>query len=101
MNNTTRGFRVFLGNLPKWVTDGDIAQWLAADGLVADSVRVDRDHGTQESKGRAFLEAPTEDEMRAIIRRFDRAPIEGRLLRCEVGHSEGLKCNGGFRWARR
>jgi RNA recognition motif-containing protein len=40
-----------------------------------------RNHETQESKGFAFVEAPTADEMQSIIRRFDRAPLEDRLLR--------------------
>lgn len=64
-----------------WVTADDIKQWLAADDLVADSVKVIRNHETQESKGFAFVEAPTQDEMQAIIRRFDRAPLEDKLLR--------------------
>src|SRR5438552_12499837 len=74
-------FTVFLGNLPVWVTADDIKQWLSAEDLVADSVKVIRNHETQESKGFAFVEAPTADEMQAIIRRFDRAPLEDRLLR--------------------
>ena len=74
-------FTVFLGNLPTWVTADDIRQWLAAEDLVADAVKVIRNHETQESKGFAFVEAPTGDEMQAIIRRFDRAPLEDRLLR--------------------
>jgi RNA recognition motif-containing protein len=74
-------FTVFLGNLPMWVTADDIKQWLAAEDLVADSVKVIRNHETQESKGFAFIEAPTSDEMQAIIRRFDRAPLEDKVLR--------------------
>jgi RNA recognition motif-containing protein len=74
-------FTVFLGNLPIWVTADDIKQWLAAEDLVADAVKVIRNHETQESKGFAFVEAPTADEMASIIRRFDRAPLEDRLLR--------------------
>src|ERR1700757_1250322 len=74
-------FTVFLGNLPMWVTADDIKQWLAAEDLVADSVKVIRNHETQESKGFAFVEAPTQDEMQAIIRRFDRAPLEDKVLR--------------------
>jgi RNA recognition motif-containing protein len=74
-------FTVFLGNLPIWVTADDIKQWLAAEDLVADSVKVIRNHETQESKGFAFVEAPTSDEMQAIIRRFDRAPLEDKVLR--------------------
>jgi len=74
-------FTVFLGNLPTWVTADDIKQWLAAEDLVADSIKVIRNHETQESKGFAFVEAPTQDEMTAIIRRFDRAPLEDKVLR--------------------
>src|SRR4051794_21524082 len=74
-------FTVFLGNLPIWVTADDIKQWLTAEDLVADSIKVIRNHETQESKGFAFIEAPTADEMQSIIRRFDRAPLEDRLLR--------------------
>ena len=74
-------FTVFLGNLPVWVTADDIKQWLTAGDLVADSVKVIRNHETQESKGFAFVEAPTSDEMQAIIRRFDRAPLEDKILR--------------------
>src|SRR5450432_860370 len=74
-------FTVFLGNLPTWVTADEIKQWLGAEDLVADSVKVIRNHETQESKGFAFVEAPTADEMQAIIRRFDRAPLEDKLLR--------------------
>ena len=77
-------FTVFLGNLPTWVTADDIRQWLAAEDLVADAVKVIRNHETQESKGFAFVEAPTNEEMQSIIRRFDRAPLEDRLLRANA-----------------
>ena len=74
-------FTVFLGNLPLWVTADDIKSWLAAESLVADNVKVIRNPETQESKGFAFIEAPNQEEMNSIIRRFDRAPLEDRLLR--------------------
>ncbi|MCE5308644.1 MAG: RNA-binding protein [Acidobacteriales bacterium] len=74
-------FTVFLGNLPTWVTADDIQSWLSSETLVADSIKVIRNPETQESKGFAFIETPNEEEMRAIIRRFDRAPLEDRLLR--------------------
>ena len=47
-------------------------------------MKVIRNHETQESKGFAFVEAPTADEMQSIIRRFDRAPLEDRLLRANA-----------------
>ena len=74
-------FTVFLGNLPVWVTADDIKSWLTAENLVADAIKVIRNPETQESKGFAFVEAPNQDEMQSIIRRFDRAPLEDRILR--------------------
>jgi RNA recognition motif-containing protein len=74
-------FTVFLGNLPAWVTADDIRGWLSAENLVADAIKVIRNPETQESKGFAFIDAPNSEEMNSIIRRFDRAPLEDRLLR--------------------
>jgi len=87
-------FTVFLGNLPTWVTADDIQSWLAADNLVADGIKVIRNPETQESKGFAFIEAPNQDEMQAIIRRFDRAPLEGRLLRANPAQPPKPKGQG-------
>src|SRR5580700_1792717 len=74
-------FTVFLGNLPIWVTADDIKGWLSSENLVADAIKVIRNPETQESKGFAFIDAPNAEEMNSIIRRFDRAPLEDRLLR--------------------
>ena len=73
-------FTVFLGNLPVWVTKDDIKSWLNAENLVYDDVKVIRNPETQESKGFAFIDTPNAEEMNSIIRRFDRAPLEDRLL---------------------
>src|SRR5438876_11809895 len=74
-------FTVFLGNIPVWVTADDIKSWLTAENLVSDAVKVIRNPETQESKGFAFIDSPNAEEMNSIIRRFDRAPLEDRLLR--------------------
>ena len=81
VDNARMSYTVFLGNLPSWVTADDIKSWLTAENLVADQIKVIRNPETQESKGFAFIEAPNQDEMQSIIRRFDRAPLEDRLLR--------------------
>ncbi len=83
------GHNIFLGNLPTWVTNDDVKSWLESSDLVCDAVRVIRDFETQESKGYAFVEAPNEEEMLAIIRRFNRAPIDGKLLRVKEAHPKG------------
>lgn len=90
-------FTVFLGNLPTWVTADDIKSWLSAENLVADGIKVIRNPETQESKGFAFIEAPNGEEMAAIIRRFDRAPLEDRLLRANP--AQPPKSKGGAKSA--
>lgn len=86
---------VFLGNLPPWVTADDIKQWLVAENLVSDSVKVIRNPETQESKGFAFIEAPNEEEMNLIIKRFDRAPLEDRLLRANPAQPPKSRAGAG------
>ena len=93
-DNHRMSFTVFLGNLPAWVTADDIRGWLTAENLVADAIKVIRNPETQESKGFAFIEAPNTDEMNAIIRRFDRAPLEDRLLRANPAQPPKPKSQG-------
>jgi RNA recognition motif-containing protein len=87
-------FTVFLGNLPVWVTADDIRGWLTAENLVSDAIKVIRNPETQESKGFAFIDAPNTEEMNAIIRRFDRAPLEDRLLRANPAQPPRPKTQG-------
>src|ERR1700690_4190927 len=88
-------FTVFIGNLPVWVTADDIQSWLNAEALVADGIKVIRNPETQESKGFAFIEAPNEEEMNLIIKRFDRAPLEDRLLRANPAQPPKSKSGPG------
>lgn len=87
-------FTVFLGNLPVWVTKDDIKSWLNAENLVYDDVKVIRNPETQESKGFAFIDTPNSEEMNLIIRRFDRAPLEDRLLRANQAQPPKAKGAG-------
>jgi len=87
-------FTVFLGNLPVWVTKDDIKSWLNAENLVFDDVKVIRNPETQESKGFAFIDTPNSEEMNSIIRRFDRAPLEDRLLRANQAQPPKSKGQG-------
>jgi RNA recognition motif-containing protein len=87
-------FTVFLGNLPVWVTKDDIKSWLNAENLVYDDVKVIRNPETQESKGFAFIDTPNSEEMNLIIRRFDRAPLEDRLLRANQAQPPKSRAQG-------
>ena len=94
-DNHRMSFTVFLGNLPAWVTADDIKGWLTAENLVADAIKVIRNPETQESKGFAFIDAPNAEEMNSIIRRFDRAPLEDRLLRANPAQPPKPKSQSG------
>ena len=86
------GKTVFFGNLPAWVTAAEIKSWLNAEGIVFDEVKVIRDFETQESKGFAFVEAATDEDVKAAIKRFNRAPIDDKVLRVnEARPPEGGK----------
>lgn len=84
---------VFMGNLPLWVTAEDIQSWLDQEHIVYDEVKVIRDFETQESKGYAFVEAATDDDSKAVIARFNHAPLEDRTLRVNEarGNDQGRK----------
>ena len=86
------GRTVFIGNLPAWVTAEEIEGWLNSEGVVFDEVKVIRDFETQESKGFAFVEAASDDDVKAMIKRFNRAPIDDKILRVnEARSNEGAK----------
>ena len=72
---------VFMGNLPGWVTADEIEGWLSNEDILFDEVKVIRDFETQESKGYAFIEAAGDEDVKALIARFNRAPLDDKVLR--------------------
>jgi RNA recognition motif-containing protein len=70
-----------MGNLPTWVTAEEIEGWLKNESIVFDEVKVIRDFETQESKGFAFVEAASDEDVKALIKRFNLAPLEDKVLR--------------------
>jgi len=81
-----------MGNLPTWVTDDEIETWLTNEDILFDEVKVIRDFETQESKGYAFVEAASDEDLKSLIARFNRAPLEDKVLRVnEARANEGQK----------
>ncbi|MBH00060.1 MAG: hypothetical protein CMN58_06930 [Solibacterales bacterium] len=78
---------VFMGNLPGWVTADEIEGWLSNEDILFDEVKVIRDFETQESKGYAFVEAASDEDLQAVITRFNRAPLEDKVLRVNEARS--------------
>jgi RNA recognition motif-containing protein len=78
---------VFMGNLPAWVTADEIEGWLSNEDILFDEVKVIRDFETQESKGYAFVEAAADEDVKALIARFNRAPLDDKVLRVNLARS--------------
>jgi RNA recognition motif-containing protein len=78
---------VFMGNLPGWVTAAEIEGWLSNEDILFDEVKVIRDFETQESKGYAFIEAASDEDLQSVITRFNRAPLEEKVLRVNEARS--------------
>ena len=78
---------VFMGNLPNWVTADEIEGWLSNEEILFDEVKVIRDFETQESKGYAFVEAASDEDVKALIARFNRAPLDDKVLRVNEARS--------------
>ncbi len=70
-----------MGNLPTWVTADEIETWLTNEDILFDKVKVIRDFETQESKGYAFVEAASDEDLKSLVARFNRAPLEDKVLR--------------------
>ena len=65
----------------------EIEGWLLNEDILFDEVKVIRDFETQESKGYAFIEAASDDDLQAVITRFNRAPLEDKVLRVNEARS--------------
>ena len=78
---------VFMGNLPGWVTADEIEGWLSNEDILFDEVKVIRDFETQESKGYGFIEAAGDEDVKALIARFNRAPLDDKVLRVNEARS--------------
>jgi len=66
---------IYVGNLSREVTEGELKQEFIAFGKVT-SVRVVKDRRSGQSKGFAFVEMPSQSEGQAAI-----AGLKGRTLR--------------------
>ena len=73
------GKKLYVGNLPYSITDGDLQQMFSAHGTVQ-SAQVIMDRDTGRSKGFGFVEMGTDQEAQAAIQALHGKEIEGRAL---------------------
>jgi RNA-binding proteins (RRM domain) len=81
---------IYVGNLPREVTETDLRETFEAFGQVT-SVTIIKDKFSGVSRGFGFVEMPTSDEAQAAITGMNEKELKGRALRVNVARprSEG------------
>jgi len=89
---------IYLGNLPRTITEDQIREFVAEHGEVA-SVKIIMDRITNAPRGFAFVEMTSEDEAKKFIEERNGFMFEGRRL--VVSEARKRENGGGDRGGRR
>jgi len=99
--------KLFVGNLPRTVSDGTLADFVAHAGFRVASAVVIRDKMTGDSKGFGFVELAEGGSLQRAIGSLDGRSMEGRPLTVNearpqrTGFTERRGGGGGSRFSRR
>ena len=74
------GQRLFVGNLPRSVTDSVLSEFVVNAGFQVISATIIRDKMTGESRGFGFVELADEEDMQRAIQGLNGQSLEGRPL---------------------
>ncbi|GMU84152.1 MAG: hypothetical protein AMXMBFR47_40220 [Planctomycetota bacterium] len=88
------GTRLYVGNLPYSVSDGELQEMFAAHGSVR-SAQVVMDRETGRSKGYGFVEMGSEEEAQAAINNLNGKAINGRALTVNEARPREPRAGGG------
>src|SRR5437588_12803753 len=89
------GKKLYVGNLPYSITDGDLEQMFEPHGTVQ-SAQVIMDRDTGRSKGFGFVEMGSDQEAQAAIAALNGKDFNGRALTVnEARPREGARGGGG------
>lgn len=88
------GKKLYVGNLPYTVGDGELTQMFAAHGTVQ-SAQVIMDRDTGRSKGFGFVEMGSDQEAQTAIAAMNGAQIEGRTLTVNEARPKEPRGGGG------
>lgn len=93
-------YKLYIGNLPYSTTDADLQALFAKAGAVK-SAAVIKDRETGRSKGFAFVEMETQQDMDNAISMFNGKDFQGRALTVNVARPREERSGGGFRGGNR
>ena len=89
------GQRLFVGNLPRSVTDNVLSEFVTNAGFQVVSATVIRDKMTGESRGFGFVELADEEDMQRAIQGLNGQALEGRPLTVNEARPQRAGFGGG------
>jgi RNA recognition motif-containing protein len=89
------GQRLFVGNLPRSVTDSVLSEFVTNAGFQVVSATVIRDKMTGESRGFGFVELAEEEDMQRAIQGLNGQTLEGRPLTVNEARPQRAGFGGG------
>ena len=87
--------RLFVGNLPRSVTDNVLSEFVTNAGFQVVSAIVIRDKMTGESRGFGFVELAEEEDMQRAIQGLNGQALEGRPLTVNEARPQRAGFGGG------
>jgi len=87
--------RLFVGNLPRSVTDSVLSEFVTNAGFQVASATVIRDKMTGESRGFGFVELADEEDMQRAIQGLNGQTLEGRPLTVNEARPQRAGFGGG------
>jgi RNA recognition motif-containing protein len=87
--------RLFVGNLPRSVTDSVLSEFVTNAGFQVVSAAVIRDKMTGESRGFGFVELADEEDMQRAIQGLNGQSLEGRPLTVNEARPQRAGFGGG------
>jgi len=87
--------RLFVGNLPRSVTDNALSEFVTNAGFQVVSATVIRDKMTGESRGFGFVELAEEEDMQRAIQGLNGQTLEGRPLTVNEARPQRAGFGGG------
>ena len=87
--------RLFVGNLPRSVTDNVLSEFVTNAGFQVVSAIVIRDKMTGESRGFGFVELGDEEDMQRAIQGLNGQALEGRPLTVNEARPQRAGFGGG------
>ncbi len=87
--------RLFIGNLPREVSDSQLEGLFAEFGTVQ-SVEVMRDRDTGRGKGFGFVEMGSDAEAQAAIQGMQEREVDGRRLTVDAARPRKYRSGGSF-----